>query len=122
MTFQDRICAKKGCDRTYNLHRHHKGHDYIFACILPDVYAERYIQYHNDDCIYLCKQHHEAVHRYYAPVVDEFFREANGLQGKALLNCCEKYKTRLIKMCDNFTNTKVKSHAKPRRKGVVKGK
>jgi len=114
----DRICAKKGCDRTFNLHRHHKGHDYIFACILPDVYAPRYIQYHNDDCCYLCKQHHQAIHRYYAPVVDEFFKEIVGLTNKDLEYCCERYKARLTKMCENFIQVKVRNHVKSKRKSM----
>lgn len=113
----DRICAKKGCDRTYGLHRHHRGHDYIFACTLPDVYASRYIQYHNDDCCYLCKQHHEAVHRYYAPVIDRFFEDLAKLReirapDKAIELLCEQYKKRIVTMCDKFINTKTRTGVK----------
>ncbi len=116
----DRICAKKGCDRTKGLHRHHKGHDYLFACILPDVYAAIYIQYRNQDCVYLCSQHHKAIHRYYAPVVDEFLAEIANLRGKDIELCCEKYKKRLTVMCDNFVKRKARTYtnAQTKRKKV----
>lgn len=65
-------CAK--CGNTKRLTRHHKGHEYFFACILPEIYAERYIRFVPSDCVVLCiggKRCHQRVHNLYKKIMDE---------------------------------------------------
>lgn len=63
-------CAK--CKKTKGrLTRHHKGHEYLFACIMPQFYAERYIQFHPDDINWLCSKCHKRIHHLYMPIVNE---------------------------------------------------
>jgi hypothetical protein len=101
------VCEKVGCNNSSRIHRHHKGHDYIFACLFPDIFAPRYIEFNPEDIVYLCNTHHEKIHRYYKPVVDEFYYMFNGTDSKlAQLKLCDEYKARLTEMCDKFLRTK----------------
>lgn len=59
-------CGKK------SHHRHHKAHDYIFACVLPKRFAQRYIQFHPDDIDFLCKKCHVNAHRIYHELIEAF--------------------------------------------------
>jgi len=59
-------CGKKG------QHRHHKAHDYIFACTLWQVYAKRYIEFHPDDIDFLCAKCHKNAHRIYDELIASF--------------------------------------------------
>jgi len=67
-------CAK--CGSYTSLTRHHKGHEYYFACLLPDVYARRYIEFRSEDCITLCvrgKRCHQRVHKLYERILAELW-------------------------------------------------
>lgn len=107
VTGRSRVCKKLDCNRTTRLHRHHKGHDYIFACLFPDIFAPRYILFHPDDVVDVCHIHHEKVHRYYKPVVDEFFQKFNvATSVDKQIVLCEEYKAKLTQMCEKFLRSK----------------
>lgn len=61
------------CGRRNDLHRHHKAHDFYFACLRPDLYAARYIRFLDEDIDLLCDKCHKAFHKRLKPLV----REAN---------------------------------------------
>lgn len=56
-------CAK--CGSKQRVHRHHKGHEYLFACLAPDIYAARYIEFRTEDIVALCRKHHLYIHKKY---------------------------------------------------------
>jgi hypothetical protein len=46
-----------------HMHRHHTGNDYTFACMLPERFAKRYIEFHPEDVEVLCNRCHKTIHR-----------------------------------------------------------
>lgn len=63
-------CRK--CGTTEGVTRHHKGHEYLFACFMPEWYAARYIRFDRSDWVPLCSDRcHARIHDLYAPIVDE---------------------------------------------------
>jgi hypothetical protein len=55
--FKLRVCSK--CKKTRHLQRHHKGHEFLFANILPHRYAKRYCEFREEDIDRLCKRCHK---------------------------------------------------------------
>jgi len=62
-------CGMRGCGAKTKLHRHHRGHEYLLARIMPDVYAIRYLSFHPDDIVIVCQKHHSDLHRLYMPYI-----------------------------------------------------
>src|SRR6266516_541412 len=55
-------CAKCG-KNTRVLNRHHKGHEYLFACLLPEFYLERYKEFREEDIVRICQRPcHKNIH------------------------------------------------------------
>lgn len=70
-------CRK--CGSTQQVTRHHKGHEYLFACIMPEWYAGRYIRFARSDWVPLCNDRcHPHIHELYAPIVDEVKQYVEG--------------------------------------------
>lgn len=65
-----RRCVKCNSVRS-KMSRHHKGHEYLFAVLLEDRYAARYILFHPDDVVWLCDRCHRRAHVIYAKIVGE---------------------------------------------------
>lgn len=62
----------KKCGATEGVTRHHKGHEYLFACVMPEWYAARYVRFDRSDWVPLCTDRcHVRIHELYAPIVDE---------------------------------------------------
>lgn len=61
-------CCKCGSIRE-KMHRHHKGHEYVFACLMEERYAARYIQFHPNDVDWLCFRCHKRAHTIYKRVM-----------------------------------------------------
>jgi len=61
-------CVKCNSVRV-KMHRHHKGHEYLFACIMEERYAPRYIQFHPDDVDWLCVRCHKRAHTIYQRIL-----------------------------------------------------
>lgn len=53
------------CGSTRKLSRHHIANDFWFACLRPDLYAARYIQFRKEDVVLLCDRCHKLVHTHY---------------------------------------------------------
>ena len=53
------------CGSRRKLSRHHKGNDFYFATLRPDLYAARYIQFRPEDIAKLCDRCHKLVHTNY---------------------------------------------------------
>lgn len=68
-------CVKKKCGSLKRTQRHHKGNDFWFACLFPDAFAARYIQFHPDDVAYVCEHHHKAVHKIYKLLMAQVYAE-----------------------------------------------
>ncbi len=73
--------------------RHHVAHDYLFALLMPDLYAYRYLEFHKEDVVWMCEKCHGNVHGYYAPIVQEMWQEYT-IQG-CTEEFCEKYKEKI---------------------------
>lgn len=98
-------CAK--CESTWKITRHHKGHEYYFAVIKEEWYAERYIQFYPEDVVPLCERCHLKVHMLYQPVMDEvltYVRSGAEITKEAL----EKFRKRLVQKCDKWLLNKIK--------------
>lgn len=63
----DPTAIKAGCARCAKVRRkmsrHHKANDFLFARLLPDEYAPRYVQFHPEDIDRLCDQCHRSWHK-----------------------------------------------------------
>lgn len=67
-------CAK--CGSYKSLTRHHKGHEYYFACLWPALYAARYIEFRAEDIVVLCKRGkrcHQRIHKLYDKIMKELW-------------------------------------------------
>jgi hypothetical protein len=98
--------------------RHHKGHEYLFACILPHVYAARYIQFLIDDVAWLCDRCHTRIHTLYKPIVDKVYGyiiRCNN-QGKEYdVNRLEAYRKEIIRIFVKWVAYRKKKKRKKRR-------
>lgn len=84
-------CGKK------SVNRHHKAHDYLFACILSDTYAKRYLEFHPDDIDFLCRKCHVNCHRIYDELIEALNAELSLHKGKnynldKIREVCNTYK------------------------------
>ena len=97
-----RICAKNGCGKVSNLHRHHTGSDFLFARVLPDKFAKRYIEFNHADWIYLCNQCHENIHRSYEKLTAQFNFELHLASEKEVYELCLKYQKAFRNKCERY--------------------
>ncbi len=86
-------CLRCGSIRK-RMSRHHKGNDFFFAQMMPNIYAKRYIQFHPNDVARLCDTCHKRIHTYYKPLMERLQKELN------------KNGTRIItkEWCDGWMN------------------
>jgi len=59
-----RACCIR-CGSSRKVSRHHIANDFWFACLRPDLYAARYIQFRKEDVALLCDNCHKLVHKNY---------------------------------------------------------
>lgn len=60
-------CVKCGKTRR-KMSRHHIHSDFVFALLLPDVYAKRYLEFRKEETVKLCNICHLDVERFTEPV------------------------------------------------------
>jgi len=96
----NKICAKKNCRSKHNLSRHHKGHEYLFAVLLPHVHARRYLEFRPDDCVLLCDLCHRLIHHSYLQPIRRMNNEAAYLSDKQKAKVYEGYRQDLIIICE----------------------
>lgn len=92
-------CCKCSSVRA-KMSRHHKGHEYLFAVLMEERYAARYIQFHPDDVDWLCNRCHVRAHVIYQKVLKEVYDYVYLCQdtGKPLqYEVLESFRQRLIK-------------------------
>ncbi len=99
------------CESIDQVQRHHKACDFTFGVILPEVYAQRYLEFRVEDIDFICGKCHEAFNKYirdhrnrvigwsdWARVhVREGYREELEDQRLHLLKKYESWKRRRIK-------------------------
>lgn len=120
-------CAK--CGSFQDLTRHHKGHEYYFACLLPETYAPRYIQFRQEDCVMLCKRGkrcHQRIHKLYDKIMKECWEyvsaclreivyDSSGIahfewHHKPDFAALEGYRLRMVSRCDSWLLRKNKKY------------
>lgn len=105
-----RFCSKPKCKRT-NLHRHHKGHEYIFVALWTRVkvgdrefqkFARRYWGFLKTDTVDVCDWHHAEIHASYDKIINNHivkvgaplsrftWKEARALM-QDLTRCCNSW-------------------------------
>jgi hypothetical protein len=104
-------CAKCGKLRK-RMHRHHKGHEYLFACLNEGAYAARYIEFNSEDVVVLCGRCHKAIHRRYNYIIEQL--KLAVVNWKAEYGLCpdeeqevpegllEPYRKKLVETCDKW--------------------
>ncbi len=111
--FKLRVCSKCGRVPKRPLERHHKGHEFLFANILPKFYAKRYLEFRAEDIDYLCHRCHKNETRYTKPIINRIVTEYKSI-GNMTHERCEFWRSKLIKTYNKWLSLK------PRRKGVNK--
>jgi hypothetical protein len=125
-------CVK--CHTDQMVSRHHKGHEYIFACIMPEWYASRYVRFVRTDWIPLCYKCHARIHEIYTPIIDAvklYIRERIAkieiIKGEQVITwkykpdrrALESFRKQMIARCDRWLRSKNKKYRvgkyKPRR-------
>jgi hypothetical protein len=71
---QKLACRKCGKIKQ-KVNRHHKANDFFFAIFLPEVYAERYIEFRAKDIDTLCRRCHRNWHKYLQPKIKKMYDE-----------------------------------------------
>jgi hypothetical protein len=98
--FKLRRCEK--CHKPKRtMERHHKGHEFLFANILPNRYAKRYLQFHPDDIAWLCHQCHKNETCYSKSTVTRIITEYKSL-GRMSYERCEHHRRQLVKLFNRW--------------------
>ena len=107
-------CVKCGKMKS-KMSRHHKANDFLFARMLPDVYARRYIEFHTNDVAKLCDDCHKDIHRYYKPLMKELWMELQ-LYGSRVITkeWCDEWKDRFLKLFEKWIKKPVKKRKRHR--------
>jgi len=109
-------CVKCGKMRKH-MSRHHIANDFMFAQMMPDLYAKRYIEFHKDDVAKLCNDCHKDIHRYYKKLVLELFEELNDNGLKIVTKVwCDDWMNRFRKLFEKWVKKPVKKRIRHRRK------
>lgn len=95
-----RLCTKCGRGGR-EIQRHHKGHEFLFANILPSKYEKRYSEFRKEDVTDLCDRCHRRAHVIYANTLGRlgFWTLLAKQNGKLTFVQCEHYRKILIKEC-----------------------
>lgn len=104
-----RVCAK--CGETEGLiHRHHKGHEFLWAKLLPEKYARRYIEFRDSDIVMLCEKRkcHFKIHKLYEPRLYDLWNLLYLQDGEITYEQAERFRLKLIRCCNNWLKRKVK--------------
>lgn len=108
-------CEKNGCNQTHKIRRHHKGHEFLFACIFEAGYAARYIKFHPLDTCNLCQQHHAYIHSRYEPILVDMYQYID--TEKPTLDMLEPWRLKLVAICDEWIIKPIRRpHARHTRK------
>jgi hypothetical protein len=114
-------CAKCGSARA-KMSRHHKGHEFLFACLMEGSYASRYIEFHPDDVNWLCNRCHVRAHIIYQPILKKLWQyvgEREYLEKPLEYDILETYRLALIRQYNHwikYKKRKKKKYVKNRRK------
>ena len=121
-----RTCKKCGSRQT--LTRHHKGHEYVFAQVEEIAYAERYIQFRDDDVVVLCERCHLKIHRLYKWILQElnaYLKELEPIRDektqlltfkyKPSHRALESFRLRLVSKCERWLKSKMRKWSRQRR-------
>lgn len=106
-------CQKEGCTATYKVRRHHKGHEFLFACIAEHLYAARYIQFHPDDTCNLCQQHHTYIHNRYDPIIVEMYIAIDFEKVRPTYELLEPWRLKLVAICDEWMKKPIRRKDAP---------
>lgn len=97
--------ARRRCVKCWRydrrLDRHHKGHEYLFACLLPDKYLARYNEFRVEDVVDLCVKHHKSIHVIYKRRLGAwgFWTLLAKQDGKVTFVQAERFRKRLVNEC-----------------------
>ena len=76
------ICKKCCKYRPNRMTRHHKMSDFFFACLRPDLYAKRYLEFRSEDVDKLCDYCHEKWHTLLKPIMRKLYEEVKRIKAK----------------------------------------
>lgn len=96
-----RCCAYCGDAQAY-ITRHHKGHEYLWARLLPKRYARRYIEFRERDVVELCNKHHLKIHKLYEPRLHSLWPLLARQDGKITFKQAESYRLKLVRCCEQW--------------------
>lgn len=100
-------CVKCGKQKK-KMSRHHICSDFLFACMRPDLYALRYMEFRKEDCAKLCSKCHIAVENYNDPIQQRMLQEYQ--MSTCTPEWCEKWRKIFREAFDKWLK------AKPRKK------
>lgn len=111
------FCAK--CKQKRKLQRHHKGSEFFLACVRPDLYAVRYLEFRSGDVVRICSKCHERVHDRYkleniAPALWLLIKDRypKTIRPRVLA----RFRLKFVKVCDKWLAGDYDIKLKPRRK------
>lgn len=107
-----RVCAKCGTHEGL-IHRHHKGHEFLWARLLPKEYARRYVEFRKTDIVFLCEKNkcHLKIHKLYEPRLHELWPLLASQDGVITHKQAERFRQKLVRCCNNWLRRK-KRHVK----------
>src|SRR5205807_873891 len=100
------ICKK--CSKHVEVHPHHKGHEWLFAQLLPDIYTKRYLEYNKSDCVWLCNKCHLRIHKLYMPRLEPLWPLLARQNGRISVQQAEQFRQKLIRCCNTWLIRKKK--------------
>lgn len=111
-------CCKCGSIRK-RMSRHHKGNEFLFACLLEKHYAPRYILFHPDDCDWLCDRCHIRAHVLYSSVVLNIYAYVQFRNERDLpieFHRLERFRLQILAIYDKWIHFKKKKKKRKKRR------
>jgi hypothetical protein len=115
-------CAKLKCrTRDFVLHRHHKGHQYMFVKVFAwrvgtpqyDAFVRRYFEYRDEDCVRICASHHREIHEKYDAIIQWDMQKLGKRLHHYTWTQAEALMDKLITQCNDWLEKRTKGSKTP---------
>lgn len=115
-------CKKKKCNtKDFILHRHHKGHQYLFVALFvwrleePRYrrFVKRYYEYNPEDVVHVCSCHHREVHELYDFTIQEHVDRNKRRLVDFTWKQAEALMAALVALCNDWLGQKTKGSKVP---------
>lgn len=110
-----KVTCKKCKKSKHRMARHHKANDYLFANLLPDIYAKRYLEFRKEDIDNLCSSCHKRWHTILKPIINELLTEVSNLRKvdkEVDEKWCEAWRKKILVKYESWVSKPIRGRSK----------